>query len=373
MSKGVNGQRIIELFEQFSPKNLAVEGDKIGLQIGTLNKKVNRVLVALDVVDEVIDEAIANDVQLIIAHHPPIFRPLKDIRTDQAQGKLLEKCIKNDIAIYVAHTNLDVAKGGVNDLLAEALQLKDTEVLVHTYEQSLKKLVVFVPKTHDEVVRKALGDAGAGHIGAYSHCSYTSNGTGAFFPKEGANPFMGQIGKIEEVEEMRIETIISSDDEQKIIKKMLQAHPYEEVAYDLYELNNQGETLGLGRVGKLEVEMSLQEFAEIVKEKLQVPAVRVVGDETATVKKVAVLGGDGNKYIYQAKRKGVDVYITGDIYYHVAHDAMMLGLNIIDPGHNIEKIMKKGVVDKMEQMMKDEKLQVDWLTSKVETEPFTFK
>lgn len=161
MAKSVNGQQIIQLFEQFSPKAYAVEGDKIGLQIGTLNKPIKNVMVTLDVLESVIDEAIEKEVDLIIAHHPPIFRPLKHISTDQPAGRLIEKCLKHDIAVYAAHTNLDVADGGVNDLLAEALELSETEVLAPTYTDPLKKLAVYVPKEYEEQVRAALGNAGA--------------------------------------------------------------------------------------------------------------------------------------------------------------------------------------------------------------------
>lgn len=234
MGKLVNGQEIIRLFEQFSPKALAVEGDKIGLQIGTLNKKIKNVMVTLDVLEETVDEAIAKNVDLIIAHHPPVFRPLKNIVTDQPGGRLIEKCIKHDIAVYAAHTNLDVADGGVNDMLADALGLEETKVLVPTYAESLKKLAVYVPKEYEEKVRKALGDAGAGHIGAYSHCAFSSEGIGSFRPLEDANPFIGQAGELERVQEVRIETVYPSGIEKTVLAAMKKAHPYEEVAFDIY-------------------------------------------------------------------------------------------------------------------------------------------
>lgn len=159
MAKTVNGHEIIQLFEQFSPKAYAVEGDKIGLQIGTLNKKVTNVMITLDVLENVVDEAIERKVDLIIAHHPPIFRPLKHVATDQPAGRIIEKCIKHDIAVYVAHTNLDVADGGVNDLLADALELGETKVLVPTYEDPIKQLALYVPVEFEEAIRTALGNA----------------------------------------------------------------------------------------------------------------------------------------------------------------------------------------------------------------------
>lgn len=369
--KTANGQEIIQLFEQFSPKGYAMEGDKVGLQIGRLNKPVDKVLIALDVLEEVVDEAIRENVQLIIAHHPLIYRPLQKITTDRPAGRIIEKLIKHDIAVYAAHTNLDVAIGGVNDLLAEALGLKNTEVLVPTHESKLKKLVVFVPEDAAAAVKEALGKAGAGAIGNYSHCAFSAKGLGQFLPGSDTNPYIGTEGKLEEVAEVRIETIFPEHLEKKVLSAMLKAHPYEEVAYDIYPLDNKGEVLGLGRIGYIE-EMTLGEFAQHVKKTLDVKGVRVVGDLTSSVKKVAVLGGDGNKYFMSAKFKGADVYVTGDFYYHVAHDAMMEGLNIVDPGHNVEKVMKEGVAKVLSSMCEKKGLSVSFISSKPNTDPFQF-
>lgn len=369
--KKANGHEIIGLFEQFSPKAYAMEGDKVGLQIGRLNKPIDKVLIALDVLEEVVDEAITMGAQLIIAHHPLIYLPLQKITTDHTAGRIIEKLIKHDIAVYAAHTNLDVAKGGVNDWLAEALGLRETEVLVPTYEVKLKKLVVFVPEENAQAVKAALGQAGAGAIGNYSHCAFSATGVGQFLPGDGTNPHIGAHGKLEEVKEVRIETVFPENLEKRIVSAMLKAHPYEEVAYDIYPLANQGEKLGLGRVGYVD-EMSLKDFTELVKKALDVPMVRVVGDLNAAVRKVAVLGGDGNKYYMSAKFKGADVYVTGDLYYHVAHDAMMEGLNIIDPGHNVEKVMKEGVARTLANMCKEKGFEVDFIPSKPNTDPFQF-
>ncbi|MEI5905815.1 Nif3-like dinuclear metal center hexameric protein [Bacillus spongiae] len=369
--KQANGFEIIQLFEQFSPRKYAVEGDSVGLQIGTLNKKVNKVIVTLDVLDEVVDEAIREKADLIIAHHPPIYRPLKNLVTDSGKGSKFEKLIKHDIAVYVAHTNLDVAPGGVNDLLVDALQLENAKVLVPTVHEELLKLVVYVPTEYEEAVRRALGDAGAGYIGNYSHCSYTSSGEGRFLPLSGSTPFVGTHGEVEQVEEVRIETIVTSSNQKSVIRAMKAAHPYEEPAYDLFSLQNEGNTLGLGRIGVLNETMSLKDFALYVKEKLEVDGVRVVGNLGDKVKKVAVLGGDGNKYIHSAKFKGADVFLTGDLYFHTAHDAMELGLNVVDPGHHVEKVMIKGVAKELKKRVESAKIQVDVIPSTINTNPFT--
>ncbi|MFD3447704.1 Nif3-like dinuclear metal center hexameric protein [Microbacteriaceae bacterium 4G12] len=372
MSKIPNGHEIIQLFESMYPKSLAMEGDKIGLQIGALNKPVQNVLIALDVTEEVVEEAIKKQANVIIAHHPLIFNPLKTIQTDKAYGRIIETCIKNDIAVYAAHTNVDIASGGVNDLLAEALGLVDTEVLVPTYEEKLKKLVVFVPTSHAEEVRQALGDSGAGYMGKYSHCTYNSEGIGTFLPQVGATPYIGAQGTLEKVEEVRIETIIPASLQRSVIQAMLKAHPYEEVAYDIYPLENTGNILGLGKIGKLAQEMTLEQFALHVKKCLDVKGVRVVGNMQDRIRKVAVVGGDGNKYINQAKFKGADVYVTGDLYYHVAHDAMMLDLNVVDPGHNVEKVMKTGVQQQLQRKADTKKFAVTIHASKIHTDPFMF-
>ncbi|MEZ0480495.1 Nif3-like dinuclear metal center hexameric protein [Planococcus sp. SSTMD024] len=366
-----NGQQIIEEFEKWSPKYLAMEGDPIGLHVGTLNKKIERVLVTLDVDDAVADEAIEKGAGLIIAHHPPIFRPLKNLQTDFPQGQLMEKLIKNDIAVYAAHTNLDVAWGGVNDLLADALGLSETDVLVKTYEAELVKIAVFVPESHEDQVRKAFGDAGAGAIGDYDYCSYTLSGTGRFRPNASADPYIGEAGKMEETAESKIEVVVRKAEKDRVIRAMIAAHPYEEPAYDVFTLENKELPMGLGRIGRLKEEMSLDAFAEHVKKSLGVPFARVVGTGDETVKKVAVLGGDGNKYIQQAKRAGADVYVTGDLYFHVAQDAQAIGLPVIDPGHHVEKVMIQGVVDHMTE--KGANWQCEFLPSEVNTEPFRLK
>ncbi|MBO0586521.1 Nif3-like dinuclear metal center hexameric protein [Sporosarcina sp. E16_8] len=370
--KIVNGHEIITLFEKWSPKRFAMDGDPVGLHIGQLNQTVENVLVTLDVNEEVIDEAIRYGANLIIAHHPPIFRPLKSLLTDTPQGSMIEKCIKNDIAVYAAHTNLDVAPGGVNDMLAEKLGLVDTEIVESTYSEPLYKLIVFSPLTHADEVRQALDIAGAGAIGDYVGCSFSTSGIGRFTPVEGAEPFIGEVGKGEEVEEIKIEVILPGPIRSKVIKAMLKAHPYEEPAFDIVALEQQSNEYGLGRIGKLREKTTLGQFAELVKETFDVPALRFVGDPDKEIQKVAVLGGDGNKYIGSAKRSGADVLVTGDLYYHVAHDAQAMGIAIIDPGHNIEKVMIQGVADYMQAACAQAGYNVSFIESEIITEPFTF-
>ena len=368
----VHGQTLIQAFETWIPKSLAFEGDKIGLQIGTLNKPIKKIMVTLDVLENVVDEAIENDVDLIFSHHAVIFRPLKDMRTDQGQSKIVAKCIKHDIAVYNAHTNLDNANGGLNDWLAEALDLQNTEILIPKASESLYKLAVYTPLSHEKVVREAIGHAGAGAIGQYSHCSFNTIGKGMFKPDEGAQPHIGQVGRLEEVEEVKIETVVPESLLNKVKRAMLNAHPYEEVAYDVFKLENEGPAYGLGRIGQLPQELTLKAFAETVKKVFELDGVRVIGDLDSKVNKVAVLGGDGNSFYKQAKFKGADVFVTGDIYYHTGHDALLDGLPIIDAGHHIEKVMKKGVGHFFQEFIKEKKYDTEVLISKANTNPFQY-
>lgn len=367
-----NGQAVIQLFEQLAPKHFAMPDDKIGLQLGTLNKEIRKILVALDVTEEVVEEAISVKAELIIAHHAIIFRPLANLRTDLPAGKLYEKLIKHDIAVYIAHTNLDVADGGINDMLAEALGLTGLAHLKEVHTEKLKKLVVFVPEDHQENVRQALFRAGAGWIGKYSHCSFNIEGMGTFLPRSGAEPYIGEQGKMERVREIRLETIVPESLERLAVQAMLKAHPYEEVAYDLYPMDLKGRVFGLGRVGRLPESTTLGLFAEQVKQALDVPSVRVVGDLGRKVAKAAVLGGAGSKYVRDAQFAGADVLVTGDIDYHTAHDALAAGFAIIDAGHNIEKIMKRRTAEYMNEQLAAKKYETAAVASQIDTEVFTF-
>ncbi|WP_078391374.1 Nif3-like dinuclear metal center hexameric protein [Shouchella patagoniensis] len=368
----IHAQQFVQLFEQFAPKQFAMEGDKNGLMIGTLNKKITNVMIALDVLEDTMDEAIEKNVDFILAHHPLLFRPLKQIDLDTTIGRIIKKAIEHNITIYAAHTNLDVASGGVNDLLAEKLEIESPEVLVETYKEAMQKIVVFVPVEVASKVRAALGDAGAGFIGSYSHCSFSSEGTGSFYPEKDANPHIGKVGRQEYVDEVRIETIIPSRLSRRVVAALVKAHPYEEPVYDLYPLDEPYGKMGLGRIGKVPAGHTLRTYVEFVKQALNIEHVRVVGDLNAPIKKAAILGGDGNKYVLHAKRTGADVLITGDLYYHVAQDALMEGMFVIDAGHHIESIMKEGLTAKMSKLLEKEGYDISVFASVPSTEPFKF-
>ncbi|WP_376739640.1 Nif3-like dinuclear metal center hexameric protein [Bhargavaea beijingensis] len=288
MEKKATVNDIIRLMENWAPKKFAYDWDPIGLQIGRPDASAGKVLVTLDVTEEVVIEAAEAGAGLIIAHHPPLFRPLKSVRTDTPNGRIVELCLRHGISVYVSHTNLDVAPGGVNDMLAQKLGLSGISIMEETYREPLFKLAVFTPHDSVEKVRKALGDAGAGAIGEYTHCSYELEGTGRFTPSEGADPYIGSVGKEEAVSETKIEVVLTGSIRTRVEQAMIEAHPYEEPAYDFFVLDQRLEEYGIGRVGHLPEAMSLESFAEHVKERLGVPALRAVDGGNEKIRTVAV-------------------------------------------------------------------------------------
>ncbi len=366
--KKIHHGDVFKLMEQWAPLHLAYDWDNVGLQIGSAKDKTQKVMITLDVVESVVDEAIEVGANLIIAHHPLLFNSLKKIDYESFKGKVIQKLIANQITVYAAHTNLDIAKGGVNDLLSDALGITEKEHLIETYEEQLYKLIVYVPQDDADKVRKALGDNGVGHIGNYSHCSFNTEGTGTFLPQEGTNPFIGEEHQLTFVDEVKIETIVMESDLQTALDTMRKHHPYEEIAYDLYPLAQKGSTYGLGIVGQLEKQITLADLCIQVKDIFDLDAVRVTGNDDAIIRKVGILGGSGEKYIQQAKNKGVDVFITGDMTFHQAQDAYEMGLAVIDPGHHIEEIMKNATKDYLNKLCTE----IECIESKIDTNPFRY-
>jgi dinuclear metal center YbgI/SA1388 family protein len=365
----IRGNELIRVMDTYAPPMLAVEKDRIGLQVGDPQAEVKGILVTLDVNEEVVDEAVRKGANWIVAHHAVIYQPLKALRTDQPAGRMFAKMLAHGIQVYVAHTNLDAADDGVNDVLAKKLGLTNAKVLIAYKEEKLKKLVVTIPVEHHEAVLEAICEAGAGWIGNYSHCTFNVEGTGTFMPREGSDPFIGKQGELEKVKEMRLETILPERLQKPVIEAMLKAHPYEEVAYDIYPLDLKGNPIGFGRIGDLPEPLSLADLAEKVKEAYQVDGLRMVGEPTRVIRKVAILGGSGGRYIMDAKRQGADVYITGDIDYHTAQDALANGLCLLDPGHHVEHHVIERVCQVLSRKLNGA---VPVIPSRVNTNPFRF-
>lgn len=368
------GSEFIQKFESFAPKYLAEAGDPVGLAVGTLKKPIKKMMVTLDVRPEVVQEAIEQHVDFIFAHHPPIFRPLKNLVTDDAQTKMYADLLKNDLTVYAAHTNLDAATNGMNTWLADELNLTETEILHVTRKLAYKKIAVFVPKENEEEVREALTAAGAGQIGPnYKDCTYTFEGVGRFTPVNQANPTIGEIDEPEHVAEVRIEVVFPEHLTQTIEKALFEAHPYEEPPYDLYTIENFVDEYGHGRIGKLAEPISVQEFAQKVKETFGVSGLRYVSpDKDKLIQRVAVCGGDAGRYYPDALNKKADVFITGDVYYHTAHDMLADGLSVIDPGHHIESICKPKLVELFTEWKSELEWDFDIIQSKINTDPYEF-
>ncbi|MEW6724889.1 MAG: Nif3-like dinuclear metal center hexameric protein [Bacillota bacterium] len=340
-------REIVAWMEQWAPAELAEEWDNVGLQLGSAESPVGRVVVALDAGAGVVEFCRHQQVGLLITHHPLIFQPLRQVRTDRPQGRLVSALLEQGIALYVSHTNFDLAAGGLNDLLAQALGLADRAVLLPAAGESLYKLVVFVPTSHTAAVRQALGDAGAGWIGQYSHCTFAARGTGTFLPRSGANPYLGEPGRLEEVEEERLETIVPERRRVAVLEAMRAAHPYEEIAYDLIPLANRDSRAGLGRVGAVEPQ-PLASFVQRVELALGARPCCIDGDPGRTIRRVAVCAGSGGHLVERAAGLGADVLITGDIGYHQRQEASALGMALIDAGHaETEALFVPAIADQL--------------------------
>lgn len=305
-----------EIIEKFAPLGYQESYDNSGWQCGNKFDQTTGILITLDVTEEVIHEAIEKQCNLIIAHHPVLFPHVKRITADDWVGRLLLMAIQHKISIYSAHTNLDNVLEGVNMKLAQKLKLQDVKVL-SPMGQALYKLAVFVPVENAEHVRQAIFNAGGGGIGNYSECSFNTNGTGTFKPLANSQPFLGQPGGAREnVSEIKIEVIVPKTYLSTVVSAMKEAHPYEEVAYDIVPLNNTDHTKGAGMYGTLKEEMSINDFLGYVKSSLSLDTIKFTHAFNKTVKRVGVCGGSGSFLMQQAIRVKCDAFITSDIKYH---------------------------------------------------------
>jgi len=306
--------------ESLAPLAYQEDYDNAGLIVGEPGQEINQALISLDCTEAVVDEAIATGCQVIISHHPIVFRGLKKFNGKTYVERVVEKAIRHNIALYAIHTNLDNVITGVNAKICETLGLKNCHILLPKHNL-LKKLVTYVPDSHAERVRNALFEAGAGHIGNYSECSFNAQGTGTFKGNEETDPFVGEPGKRHAENETRIETIYSATLESKVLMALVLAHPYEEVAYDLYTLSNPNQQVGSGIAGELDTPMDESEFLALVKEKMNAQIIRHTAFTGRGVKKVAVCGGAGGFLLKHAIAAGADIFITADYKYHDFFDA----------------------------------------------------
>ena len=325
-------KEIINILEAFAPPHLAESWDNVGLMIGNMSCDVQKVLCALDLNQEVIEEAIHLGVTCIVTHHPFLFKPIRSIDLESMQGQMIEKLIRHGISVYSMHTNYDITEGGLNDYLANQLGLKHIQILDNTYEEKLYKGVIYVPCSHLEQVRDVVIKNMTCDIGEYAGCTFSSLGEGTFIPLEGSKPYIGETGSIEKVNENQLSFIGTYQEVSRIIEEVKKVHPYEEVAVDVYLLENMSKVYGIGRYGELEEALSLEEFIKKVKQFFNIEHVRVTDLKERFIKRVAICSGAGSDYI-KCAAKVADVYLTGDLKFHEGQMARALGITVVDVGH----------------------------------------
>lgn len=324
-------QEFQNIFERLVPPAIAWKDDNPGLQIGNRSDTIRHIVVALDPSLEAAHVAKKHNANLIVTHHPLYFHPIKNIAAGSRIGALSLFLARNRINLYSAHTNLDSVRWGVNGELAETLGLTNVSIL-SPLSDSLVKIVVFVPHTHTEFVAAAMHGAGAGMFSKYDQCSFRTRGTGTFRAKVGAKPFLGTVGSLETAEEHRLEVLCESWKTGDVLAAMRKAHPYEEIAYDMYPLTNANTEFGLGAIGDLQKPVSRNQFLSLVSKRLGTGALRYTAGAKNIIRRVAVCGGSGSELTGEAIRQHADAMITADIKYH-AFQEYEQSIMLIDAGH----------------------------------------
>jgi dinuclear metal center YbgI/SA1388 family protein len=324
-------QEIVSLLENIAPPHLQESYDNAGLLTGNTDWECTGIIVALDTLETVVQEAIDKNCNLVVAHHPIVFSGLKKITGKNYVERTIIAAIKNDIAVYAIHTNIDNLLNGVNGRMADRLGLVNRQILQPKNNQ-LKKLSVFVPATHAENIRMAIFNAGGGEIGNYSECSFNSNGEGTFKAGDNTSPFVGKKGERHTESEVKVEVVINAWMENKVLQAMLHAHPYEEVAYDVIAMDNRHPSVGSGITGYLKAPLAETDFLHLIKNNFNLQVIRHTKLTGKMVNKVALCGGAGSFLTSAAVASGADFFISSDIKYHEFFDAEEK-LVIADIGH----------------------------------------
>jgi len=324
-------REITNYLEQIAPLNYQENYDNSGLITGNTEYEVKQALITLDCTEKIVEEAIAKKCELIIAHHPIVFKGLKKLNGKNYVERTIIKAIQNNIAIYAIHTNLDNVHNGVSKKICDKLGLSNCQVLAPK-SNLLRKLIVFCPNTHADKVRSAICNAGAGQIGDYDHCTFNSTGEGTFRGNKNTRPFIGKQGGIYKETEIKIEAVFPSHLQEKILAAMYEEHPYEEVAYDIVSLHNTHQNIGSGMIGNLQNPIEIDEFLKFTKKQMQTDCIRHTKTVKKEVQKIAVCGGSGSFLLANAKQMQADVFITADFKYHDFFDAEN-DLVIADIGH----------------------------------------
>lgn len=324
-------QQIVKALNTLAPWDLAESWDHVGLQIGGPNRKVQRILLAVDLNRDVLEEGLKQKVDGFIVHHPLLFKPLFQVNPETAAGYYLSMLLKNDLFLIAAHTNMDKAERGLNGYLADMFNLKDRSPIEPATSEECK-IAIFTPESHLIALREAMSQAGAGLIGNYSDCSFELRGNGTFRPNSEARPFLGQVNQFETVTEVRLEMIANRRDLSRVLKAIYGNHPYEEPAIDVYPLLNSS-SHGLGVIGNLDREVEFGDLCKIVQNNLRAKTLRVLGNPSKKVKRLGICTGSGGSLLSKVIGHGADVYLTGEMGYHDFQAAKDSGLAIVEAGH----------------------------------------
>jgi dinuclear metal center YbgI/SA1388 family protein len=322
---------ITKIIEEFAPLSFQESYDNSGLIVGSADDEVTGVLISLDCVEEILEEAIATNCNMVVAHHPIVFSGLKKLNGKNYIERTVIKAIKHGIAIYAVHTNLDNVKNGVSFKIAEKIGVKNCQTL-EPKKGLLSKIVTYCPVDHADSVRQVMFSAGAGGIGDYDECSYNVEGVGTYKGNAGTNPYAGTTGQFHQEKEIKIETIVPNYKVNEVVGRLIEAHPYEEVAYDVLALANKHQNVGSGIVGELLEEEKEMDFFNRIKFDLKTDCIRYTNLRNKKIKRVAICGGSGSFLLDNAIRAGADVFITGDFKYHQFFDADNQ-IIIADVGH----------------------------------------
>lgn len=335
---------IIQCMESIAPGHLAEEWDNVGLQVGQRDWPVKKVWIALDPTLDVLKAAGTHRVDMLVTHHPIIFRPLTHVDPSSPTGAIFTYALEHRIALFVAHTNLDTASGGVNDLLCERIGVVPLRPLQEIPKQAFYKFVVYVPREHETRILETMIAGTAGTIGHYTDCTFRMKGMGSFRPHKAARPFAGSRGQLTHVEETRVETLVSSNELPGLIEQVRNVHPYEEMAFDVLPTTAPDRDTGLGRVGTLSNPMTLKAFSESIARGLKLSSVRIAGPPELMVHDIAVCSGSGASLMSSFLSSGAQVYVSGDLKYHDARTAEAAGVGLIDIGHFASEHIIVGVL-----------------------------
>ncbi|MCD6224233.1 MAG: Nif3-like dinuclear metal center hexameric protein [Deltaproteobacteria bacterium] len=364
---------IIKAMQTIAPSSFAEKWDNVGLQVGEKDWAIKKIWIALDPLKEIVEAACKKEVDLLITHHPLIFKPLKCVDLSTTAGSIINMAICNRMAIFSAHTNLDKARGGINDILADIIGLKNLKVLNKPVETEKFKLVVYVPVEHEKRVFETLFESGVGKIGDYTCCTFRNYGTGTFKPGSDSKPFTGKIGEISHTDESRIELVVEKNNLKQLIENVGKHHPYETPAYDIYPLfeSETESSAGLGRIGETSGKVSLLSLAKNIKKKLGIKYIKIAGRPDLTISKVAVCSGSGSSLMDDFLVSGAEIFISGDLGYHNARAVEAADRGLIDIGHFAsEHIIVKHLAEKLRKILTEVDFDVEIKACDMEVDPF---